>query len=121
VATAAKATFDVSVLFTSAVELAASETVTIQLVDAPNWGTIEGTVTQGGRPQAGVTLLLRDTAGNPKDTTATDKDGKYAFTKVPPGAYRVVATKTSDFTRGEAAVSVQAGETKKGVELQLKR
>jgi hypothetical protein len=121
VPTAAKATYDVSVQFTSAVELTAGETVTIQLVDAPNWGTIEGTVTQGGRAQAGVPVLLRDTAGNPKDTTATDKDGKYVFTKVPPGAYRVVATKTADFTRGEAAVSVQAGETKKGVELPLKR
>jgi hypothetical protein len=121
VPTAAKATFDVSVQFTSMVELTSTETITIQLVDAPVEASIQGTVTAAGRPQPGVSVLLRGADGKALDTTDTDKEGKYSFRKVPPGSYRVVATKTADFTRGEAAVQLTAGETKKGIDLSLKR
>jgi len=121
VPTTARATYDVTVQFTSAVELSATQTVTIQLVDAPTAASIEGTVTQGGRPQPGVTVLLRDGQNAPRESATTDAKGKYIFRKVPPGPYRVIATKTADFTRGETPVDLLPGEQKKGVDLSLKR
>ncbi len=121
VPTTAKATYEVTAQFTSAVDLGASQTVVIQLVDAPVVASIEGTVKQGGRGQPGVTVVLRDAQNAARDSVTTDAKGKYIFKSVPAGPYRVIATKTADFTRGETPVEVLPGEQKKDVDLSLKR
>jgi hypothetical protein len=116
-----KGTLEVSAQFTSGADLTATQTVKIQLEDPPTDAGIEGTVTEGGRGQPNVPVQLIDAQGAVKNTTTTDAKGKYTFTKVAPGTYRIVGTKTSSFTRGEATAQVQAGDKKKDVDVKLSR
>jgi hypothetical protein len=96
-------------------------TLTIELVDAPKVevktptgpkGTIEGTVTENGRVQPNVSVVLRDAQNQIRDTTKTDARGKYEFKDIPPGSYRVQASKTTAGTQGEASVQLLDGQIK---------
>jgi hypothetical protein len=120
-----KAKLEVTVQATNGANLTASETVVIKLVDAPaggvKLGTIEGDVVQGERKQPGVAVSLLDPLNVVKDSTSTDEKGHYVFKDVLPGAYRAVAAKSSDNTRGAANVTVQAGQKKTGVDVKLFR
>jgi hypothetical protein len=109
------ATVQVSAQFTNGVGLTKTiGPVIIKLVDAKAGGgaTIKGSVVEGERAQAGLTVVLRDPQGVPKDTVTTGKDGIFVFKNVPPGTYQIVARKTSSNTVGQAAVQVAAGEEK---------
>ena len=48
-----------------------------------------GSYTDGEEAFSGVTVDLLDKDGNVVATTTTDKDGKYSFSKLPAGTYRV--------------------------------
>jgi hypothetical protein len=106
--------FEVSVQFTNRAGLSASDTVVIQLVDAPAGGkkgtTIKGTVFQGDLAPPGVAVVLADEKGNPKGATKTDAKGQYVFEGVPPGSYVVVAVRPLDMTQGQTAVLVPEGK-----------
>ncbi|MFN8498615.1 MAG: SdrD B-like domain-containing protein [Anaerolineae bacterium] len=55
-------------------------------------------VRQPGEPGIpGVTVTLKDGAGNTVGTTTTDPNGNYSFPNVPPGTYTVVETDPSGF------------------------
>jgi hypothetical protein len=124
VATDKKGSLEVSVQFTNGVGLTASDTIVIQLVDAPPGAAaktvIEGVVTEGDRPTPNVAVVLKDDKGAAKETAKTDKKGYYVFQDVAPGSYRVTASRVASRTTAEAAVQIQAGQ-KKTVNLQLKR
>lgn len=120
-----KAKLEVTVQATNGANLSASETVVIKLVDAPpaggKLGTIEGDIVQGPRKQPGVAVSLLDAANVVRDSATTDDKGHYVFKDVLPGAYRVLAAKASDSTRGVVNVTVAAGQKKTGVDIKLMR
>jgi hypothetical protein len=84
---------------------------------------IEGTVVEGPRAQAGITVSLTTPGRNPRvlTTTKTDEAGKYAFADLDKGTYRVVAAKSASRTRAGQTVTVNDGEQKTGVDLKLYR
>lgn len=104
-------------------------TVVIELVDAPKAdakprspaGNIEGTVTENNRVQPNVTVVLRDAQNTIRDSVKTDARGKFAFKDIPPGTYRLQASKSTSSTEGSTSVQVQDGQTKSGVDISLKR
>jgi hypothetical protein len=125
-----KGKLDVSVRVLNVANVAATDTVKIELVDptppgggatAGKGGSIEGFVTEGGRVQAGLEVGLRDNLGVFKDTTKTDAKGKFLFKDVPAGSYQVSAAKTSANTKGAVAVEVVDGTKKTDVEVKLTR
>jgi hypothetical protein len=123
VPTDTKGTAEVSVQFTNRVGLSATDTITIQLVDAPppsKTTSIEGTIRVGDLAQPNLTVYLRDPQGVEKDKTTTDAAGKYLFKDVPPGSYRVTASKAAG-SKGETAVTVTEGQKKTGVDVLLTR
>jgi hypothetical protein len=87
------------------------------------WGTSEPI------PQAVVELRNpTDTAGVPLFSTATRSNGEYVFPQVPPGRYRIVATRNG-FAPGEygrkrisgtgATVTLSAGQMFSGAQIEL--
>src|SRR5207244_4256460 len=127
VPTEQKGMFEVTAQATNAAGLTAADKVTIELVDPAGKGdkkgaTIEGDVTDNGRPQPGVPVTLRGAdRGDAKDTATTDAKGHYKFTNVAAGSYRVDALKTGAATRGQAAVQVMDGQEKTKVDIKLTR
>ena len=75
-------------------------------------GAIEGVVsTQGGSIQlGGAAVVVRNAADVEIVTQATDADGRYRVSDLPPGTYRVVFT-LDGFVTKTAAVVVIAGQT----------
>lgn len=123
VPTDAKATIPVSVQFTNAVGLNATDTIVIQLVDPPaasKVSSIEGVVYEGDRPQPNLPVFLRDSSGSARDTVRTDAEGRYHFKEVAPGAYRVSASKPTG-SRGETAVQILEGQKKVDINVKLTR
>jgi hypothetical protein len=126
--TMTKGTLEVTAVFVNQSNLSASETITIELVEAGAAGkgagagktSIEGVVTEGDRPQPNVPVALRDVQGNVKDTKTTNDKGQFVFENLAPGTYRVAAAKVGSNTKGETAVGVAEGEKKK-VEVKLLR
>ncbi len=63
-----------------------------------NKGSISGNVTiVDGNLLSNVLITLLDAGSNVVATTRTDLNGKYLFTKVPPGDYKVIETNREDF------------------------
>jgi hypothetical protein len=114
VATDKPGILEVGVQFTNGVGL--TETVgpiVIKLVDAkPAGATIKGEVVEGERAQAGLEVILRDPQGVVKDKVKTDAAGKFVFKDVPAGQYQIVVVKTGSMTKGQAVVTVAAGDEK---------
>ncbi|MBL8429172.1 MAG: carboxypeptidase regulatory-like domain-containing protein [Dechloromonas sp.] len=95
-----------------------------------NPGAITGTVRQdndnndtGDTPIAGVTVVLKDSAGNVVGTTTTDANGNYAFNNLPAGSYTVMETNkpgyldVNDIDGGNPnsiAVTLNPGQTSTG-------
>jgi protocatechuate 3,4-dioxygenase beta subunit len=95
-----------------------------------NPGSISGTVREdldnndsGDTPIPGVTVQLKDPAGNVVQTTTTDANGNYTFNNVPAGTYTVVETNqpgyldVSDIDGGNPnsiAVTLTPGATSTG-------
>jgi hypothetical protein len=112
-----KGPIEVSVQFTNRLNLSTFAKGTVELVDfdpektAP--GTIEGTVVEGPRPQAGLKVELLDAKGKKLFETKTKEGGTFAFTNVPPGNYVVRATKptSSSALTGSAKVELAPGKS----------
>src|SRR5205807_1462223 len=87
--------------------------------DEKTKGKIIGRVLQGDRPQAKVTVSLKD-AKDPKAavkaTAITDAKGQYVFENVDPGPYTVSAEKAALNIKGSTKVTVpeKAADPKKG-------
>ncbi len=118
-----KGKFDVSVRLTNSVGMSTIQTIRVEVVEPDNKPispSIEGIIVEWDRPQAGVTVQLRDATNAVKGQTATDVDGKYAFSDLTPGTYRVFAGKPTG-SRGNAVVDLKANEKKIGVDIKLAR
>jgi hypothetical protein len=108
---------DLSVQVTNNAGLSAFATTTVDVVDKlpPVLGQVHVAVTEGPRPQAGLEVVLRDVnAKTPQEGTFTGKtgpDGTYLFTNVPPGKYKVSASKPVAQRKAERDVTVEAGKT----------
>jgi len=66
-----------------------------------NIGTVEGTVTSNGEPQAGVTVTL--IAGTFKASVTTDSSGQYSINGVPEGNVTASSSLGNGFLKGTAA------------------
>ena len=70
---------------------------------------ITGTVTYGPNPVPNAAVVLADDKGIVKGNAKSGTSGEYAFEKVPPGNYVVVATQSFPALVGEAKVQVPEG------------
>jgi hypothetical protein len=111
---------DISVQFINAAGLSAFATTTVNILDKlpPTLGTIRGTVFEGPLPQPNLEIALRDGKGGAiKDDkgqerkTTTGPDGTFVFEDVPPGTYKVYASKPASRRQAEQSVTVEAGKT----------
>jgi hypothetical protein len=83
-------------------------TVTPALAQAPNQGSVTGTVRAGnGAPLAGASVALR---GPVNETNASDAHGGFAFTALPGGNYRIIVTKAG-FFQYQSPISVAPSTT----------
>jgi hypothetical protein len=120
-------TLELGVQVTNGAGIKSFGVVTVKLVDAPpgtglgKGSKITGSVLQGSVPQKDLAVNLRDNKGELKDTVATDAKGQFVFQNVPPGTYRVSATRMVGgvTTRGVAIAQVVEGKDKTGVEIRL--
>ncbi len=120
---------DLGVIFISRAGLRSSATVEIDLVDPepppppgkPKLASIVVSLTEGGRPQDGLTVELFDgkgimiqkgVSGPLKNKDGVAEPGKILFKDLPPGTYRAAAVKIPSNTRGDVVVSVLEGEEK---------
>ena len=88
------------------------------MLDPPATGVIKGTVSlsKGGKALPGITVVLKDAEGKEKASAKTDKDtGVFEMKDVPPGTYKVSASRPDSGigTKGAESVTVKAGETEK--------
>jgi hypothetical protein len=85
-------------------------------------GSISGVVKEGPRPQAGLKVQLVDpvTRREIKSTT-TNAGGGYKFSDLPKRSYVVFVAKSASTTKAQAAVDLDTGEDKTGVDLKLFR
>ena len=94
----------VSVRFINGVGLSTFDTITVNLLEAnpalTAKGKILGKVMEGDRPQAGLEVVLTDERGAEKGRVKTKDDGTFEFADLPPGKYKVSASKSSDGRKG---------------------
>jgi hypothetical protein len=127
VATEKAGKVEVTVQLTNGAGLTSSRTAVVQLVDPPAdagkgaRASIAGTVSEGGRAQPNLSVWLFDPQGVVRDSVTSDGEGRFLFKDVASGTYRVVAVKSGSNTRGEAAVQVQEGQKKTGVDVKMVR
>ena len=76
----------------------------------PQPGRIAGTVVLGTIPQPEVPVVLRDAKAAEVARTKTDADGHFAFAKLPPGSYKIVAQKPFPIRTGTADATVADGQ-----------
>ncbi|HWG44850.1 MAG TPA: carboxypeptidase-like regulatory domain-containing protein, partial [Gemmataceae bacterium] len=105
-----KGLIDLSVQFINGAGLSRFATVPVEVVDqlAILPGRIEGKVMEGALPQAALPLALQDERGIVRGNATTKADGSFVFDKVPPGKYKLSATKAATQRKGEAIVTVTA-------------
>lgn len=74
-------------------------------------GQVAGSVTEGARPQPGLSVELRDPTQNPVASASTNAQGRFLFTGVKPGKYLVWSVKEQSQRVGATGVEVKAGAT----------
>jgi hypothetical protein len=111
---------DITAEFKTNVGLSSFGTATVDLTDAeqPEPGKVEGTVTEGPRAQAGLTVILINEKKEEKGRATTNEEGFFRMENIPPGKYKVTVTKPASRRKGEAPVQVDPGQTAK-VEVSL--
>jgi hypothetical protein len=82
---------------------------------------IVGSVVEGDRPQAGLTVQLLDATARVVKTAVTDANGDFAFGDLDKGKYALLATKSASRTRARAGVDLGEGETRSVGDLKLFR
>lgn len=93
-------------------------------------GSINGRVTVGGKPRAGVTVLLESAQTNTSGgrraiaTTETDEEGNYSLRDIKPDSYRVAAIASDTVPQADpmgpvGTVLLGEGETLDGINLSL--
>ncbi len=111
-----KGPLDLGVEFVSNVGLSTFGRTMVELVDfdpekaAP--GSVRGVVMIGGRPQAGLDVLLSDEKGVVKQKVKSGADGSFLFEGVAPGKYRAAASKPGSASdrQGHADFTVEPGK-----------
>jgi hypothetical protein len=93
----------------SGLETVWSRAIPVADVPAPTVGGLNGKVTEGGRPQPGLPVVLKDEKGKEAQKAISDKDGAYQFEGLKPGKYTVEAKKTSSGRGATAKVEIKAG------------
>jgi hypothetical protein len=122
-----KATAEISVELTNAVKMKAFETGTVVLAGAgpgdTKPGKIKVKVTENGRTQHMLEVVLRDAKNAEKDKKSkADDDGNYVFEDLPPGSYKVTTYKRATGRGGSLSLKVEAGKTAEDeIELKLMR
>jgi hypothetical protein len=122
-----KATAEIGVELTNAVKMKALGTGTVVLAGAgagdTKTGKIKVKVTENGRAQHMLEVVLRDAKNAEKDKKSkADDDGNYLFDDLPPGSYKVTTYKSATGRGGSLSLKVEAGKTAEGeIELKLMR
>ncbi len=119
----AKGIMQVGLTATNDVGLEVTETKNIKLVDAPPpAGNLHVKVLRGNRPQAGISVKLKDGEGKEKAVAVSNDKGIAEFNKLPPGVYSVAASKPDSGvgSKAEAAGKVEVEKTTE-VNLNLRR
>ena len=70
---------------------------------------MEGVVTEGGRPQAGVEVVLLDPKGKKAGSAKTDEKGFYRIANMKKGDYVVKAAKVESKRSASAKLSLEPG------------
>ncbi len=101
-----------SVAFVNAVGLASFDTIRLELTDADltEPGRIAGRITERGVGQPELAVLLADEKGFQKGATKTDATGRYSFSDVPPGKYRVLSRNTFTPSKADTVIEVKSGQ-----------
>jgi len=95
------------------VTVRAGERSTTRVPEVPP-GTVTGRLVGFGKPQPGVTVTLQsaDTHGTYLRSTTSDANGRYRFTQVPVGTYRVAeGADDNGWSSGSALIKVTSGAT----------
>ena len=71
--------------------------------------SVEGVVTEGGRPQAGVEVVLLDPKGKKAGSAKTDEKGFYRIANMKKGDYVVKAAKVESKRSASAKLSLEPG------------
>ena len=106
---------DITAQVTNRVGLSTYASISVQLSDkVPVPPTqIVGRVFEGELPQAGLEVVLADEKGKQQAKVKTGADGRYAFTDVKPGKYKVSTAKPTSSTTRRASedVDLKPGQT----------
>lgn len=86
-----------------------SQAIVVADVPPPTVGGLRGSVTEGGRAQGGLPVILKDEKGKEAQKTATDQSGAYLFEGIKPGKYTVEANKTASRRSATAKLEIKAG------------
>jgi hypothetical protein len=86
-----------------------STTLAVSGTIPPPAPSILGTVTEGGRPQKGLTVLVRDEKGKEVAKAETDAKGAYRLDNLKPGKVSVEVTKSASRRSAKKALTLQPG------------
>jgi hypothetical protein len=70
-----------------------------------------GEVVEGDRPQSGLTVQIRPTAGGEAINVRTNEQGRFRATGLKPGSYTIVVQKSSTNRSAQITVQLQPGQT----------
>ena len=90
-------------------ETAWVKTIAVNEKLAPPAPAVQGTVTEAGRPQKGLTVILKDDKGKELEKAVTDENGTYLLANLKPGKGTVEVTKRSSGRSAKKPVILQPG------------
>lgn len=86
-----------------------SQAIPVADVPPPTVGGLRGSVTEGGRAQGGLPVVLKDDKGKEVQKAVTDQTGAYLFERLKPGKYTVETKKSASGRSASAKVEIKAG------------
>jgi hypothetical protein len=102
-------TLTIQALNGSGLETIWSQAIPVADVPPPTVGGLRGGVTEAGRAQGGLPVVLKDDKGKEAQKTVTDQSGAYLFEGLKPGKYTVEVKKSSSRRSASAKVEIKAG------------